>query len=168
MSAAEEIGSRASARVVDQRADFESAYRAHYATLVRLAAMTTGSPALAEEIVQDVFIDYYRHAASVVEPVRWLRRAVVNRTVSWTRRQILERRHRGMHQEDEWHHLNPEAFAVREVLRRLKPRHRAAVFLRYYLDLPDAEIAEALGCRPATVRSLLHRGLTMMRESFRD
>lgn len=147
---------------------FEAVYRAQYATLVRLAAVTTGSAALAEEIVQDVFVEYYRRAADVAEPAAWLRRAVLNRTVSWMRRQILERRHRDTWPEEPWQHSAPDVVAVRQVLGRLRPRQRAAVFLRYYLDLSDQDIAAALGCRPATVRSLLHRGLSMMREGFRD
>lgn len=49
-------------------------------------------------------------------------------------------------------------------LRRLRPRQRAAVFLRYYLDLPESEIAAALGCRVGTVKSMLHRSLGTMKE----
>jgi DNA-directed RNA polymerase specialized sigma24 family protein len=42
-------------------------------------------------------------------------------------------------------------------------RLRAAVFRRYYLDLPETEIAAALGCRPGTVKSLLHRSMSILR-----
>ena len=147
---------------------FEEVYRAQYATLVRLAAVTTGSAALAEEIVQDVFVEFYRRADDVTEPAAWLRRAVLNRNVSWVRRQILERRHRDTWPDEPWQHSAPEVVAVRQVLSQLGPRQRAAVFLRYYLDLSDEDIAAALDCRPATVRSLLRRGLIMMREGFRD
>lgn len=48
-------------------------------------------------------------------------------------------------------------------LRRLPYRQRAAVVLRYYADLPEAEIAEALGCRVPAVKSLLHRALKDLR-----
>jgi RNA polymerase sigma factor (sigma-70 family) len=46
----------------------------------------------------------------------------------------------------------------------LTVRQRAAVVLRYLCDLSDDEIAEALACQPATVRSLVHRGLARLRE----
>jgi RNA polymerase sigma factor (sigma-70 family) len=59
-----------------------------------------------------------------------------------------------------------DAPVVRQALARLKPRQRAAVFLRYYLDLPEAEIAAALGCRPGTVKSLLHRSLAILKEQL--
>jgi RNA polymerase sigma factor (sigma-70 family) len=41
-----------------------------------------------------------------------------------------------------------------------------AVILRYYADLPEAEIAAALGVRPGTVKSLLHRGLEQLRREL--
>jgi RNA polymerase sigma factor (sigma-70 family) len=58
--------------------------------------------------------------------------------------------------------------AVRAALARLRPRQRAAVFLRYYLDLSEADIADALECRPGTVKSLLSRALTALKEHLDD
>ncbi|MEU2613019.1 sigma factor-like helix-turn-helix DNA-binding protein [Micromonospora sp. NPDC007271] len=58
--------------------------------------------------------------------------------------------------------------AVRAALRRVRPRQRAALFLRFYLDLPEREIAAALGCRPGTVKTLIHRGLAALREHLDD
>jgi RNA polymerase sigma factor (sigma-70 family) len=53
------------------------------------------------------------------------------------------------------------------VLRDLPERQRHALVLRFYEDLPDADIARLLGCRPATVRSLVHRGLANVKEALR-
>jgi RNA polymerase sigma factor (sigma-70 family) len=50
-----------------------------------------------------------------------------------------------------------------QLLAGLPPRQRAALTLRYVHDLPDAEIARALRCRPGTVRSLLSRGRDAVR-----
>ncbi|GGM45406.1 hypothetical protein GCM10007977_053730 [Dactylosporangium sucinum] len=140
-------------------------YAAHYAPLVRLAYVTTGSRPAAEDVVQEAFIEWYRRGATVREPVPYLRRAVVSRCTSWVRRRRLERRHAGV-AEPAWTADSADAQAVRAALHRLNPRQRAAVFLRYYLDLPEAEIAEALGCRPGTVKSLLHRGLAAVKEEL--
>ena len=52
------------------------------------------------------------------------------------------------------------------VLAGLPARQRAALTLRYVHDLPDEAIAKALGCRPATVRSLLSRGREALRETL--
>lgn len=46
----------------------------------------------------------------------------------------------------------------------LPVRQRAAVVLRYWHDLPEVEIARALGCRPGTVKSNLARGLAALRQ----
>ena len=57
-----------------------------------------------------------------------------------------------------------DADVLGAALATLPYRQRAALVLRYYSDLPDAEIAVALGCRPGTVGSLVHRGLERLRE----
>jgi RNA polymerase sigma factor (sigma-70 family) len=50
------------------------------------------------------------------------------------------------------------------MLRRLPDRQRIALVLRFYEDLPEREIADLLGCRPGTVKSLIHRGLARVRK----
>lgn len=145
---------------------FDAVYTAHYVPLVRLAYLTTGSLPAAEDVVQDVFAEWFRRVDTVRDPPAYLRRAVVSRCTSWVRRRILERRHSATTHGDALADTPPSAdpLAVRAALLRLNSRQRAAVFLRYYLDLPEQEIADALGCRPGTVKSLLHRSLAVMRE----
>ena len=53
-------------------------------------------------------------------------------------------------------------------LQRLPVRQRTAVVLRIYEDLPEQRVAEILGCRPGTVRSLLSRGLAELRIHVRS
>ena len=48
-------------------------------------------------------------------------------------------------------------------LSTLTPQQRAVLVLRFYEDLPDAEIADLLGCPEATVRSHAFRGLAALR-----
>jgi RNA polymerase sigma factor (sigma-70 family) len=150
---------------------FRELYESQFAPLVRLAYVTTGSLPAAEDVVQEVFAEFFRLRESVLSPVPYLRRAVVSRCTSWVRRRGVERRRQ--HAAAAWLPsadlpLGPEATAVRAALRRLRPRQRAAVFLRYYLDLPENDIAEALDCRPGTVKSLLSRALTALREHLDD
>ncbi len=47
----------------------------------------------------------------------------------------------------------------------LSRREQTILVLRYYQDLDDKAIAVMLGCRPATVRSLIHRGIKKLRDS---
>jgi RNA polymerase sigma factor (sigma-70 family) len=145
-------------------AGFRAVYTTHYGNLVQLANVTTGGLPAAEDLVQDVFVELYRRRAEVADPAAWLRRATINRCTSWVRRRMVERRHAPGIRETPVGALSPDAVAVRTALSRLRPRHRAAVFLKYYLDLSEAEIAAALACRPGTVKSLLHRGLNVMKE----
>ncbi|WP_438869537.1 sigma-70 family RNA polymerase sigma factor [Paractinoplanes ferrugineus] len=55
------------------------------------------------------------------------------------------------------------ADGVRDLLASLPVKQRAAVAMRYVLDLPDEQIAELLGCSPQTVRSQVSRGLAALR-----
>jgi len=144
-------------------------YRAQYAPLVRLAYVTTGSLPAAEDVVQQVFAEFLPRHETVATPIPYLRRAVISRCTSWVRRRRLERRHAAaMWPAATDTSLGPDGAAVRAALARLRPRQRAAVFLRYYLDLPESEIAETLGCRPGTVKSLLSRALGALKEHLDD
>jgi RNA polymerase sigma-70 factor (sigma-E family) len=142
----------------------EDVYRAHYARMVRVARMLTGSNEAAEDIVQDVFVGLYQRFAEIDDPAGYLYRSVVNRC--WSRRKhwrVVERRR---HLTARPHATYDEIDEIDETwtaLRRLQPRRRAVVVLRYYEDLPLADIAEILGCRVGTVKSMLHRALAELR-----
>jgi len=136
-------------------------YRREYAGLVRLAHLLTGSNEAAEDLVQDAFVRLHRSWARADRPAAYLRTTVVNRCRTWQRRQVLERRHRPAPGPAE---AATEARELLDALARLGARQRAALVLRFYADLPEAEIAAALGCRPGTVKSLLHRGLRRLEE----
>jgi RNA polymerase sigma factor (sigma-70 family) len=56
--------------------------------------------------------------------------------------------------------------AMWTALGTLTGRQRAAIVLRYYEDLTEAETAEVLGCRLGTVKSLVSRGLARLREEM--
>lgn len=134
-------------------------FRAERTNFVRLAYLLTGQRAVAEEIVQDAFISTRQAWAGVVDPTRYLRTTVVNRCRSWGRHQQVVRAHPVGQPEV----ITEQADELWDALGRLDPRRRAAVVLRYYADLPHAEIADLLGCRPATVRTSIHRALVQLR-----
>ena len=134
--------------------------------MVRLARLSLDGAASAEEIVQDAYVQLFQNWDHVDAPVAWLRLAVVNGCRSWGRRRQVARRHPA--------ETPPpvvddgDALAVRDALRSLRPRQRTAVLLRYFEDLPEREIAELLGCRPGTVKSMLARSLRQLREVLDD
>lgn len=139
--------------------DLVGVYRGRYGKLVRLAYLLTGHTAVAEEIVQDAFVASHRACDQLRDPYTYVRRAVVNRCRSWGRRYTVERAHRPRPPD-------PAELAADEmwdVLATLTDRQRTAIVLRFYEDMPDDRIAEILGCRQATVRSAIHRGLHSLR-----
>ncbi len=60
----------------------------------------------------------------------------------------------------------PELDETWAIVRRLPPRYRTALALRFYEDLSEREIAEMMGVRPGTVKSLIHRGLARLRKEL--
>jgi RNA polymerase sigma-70 factor (sigma-E family) len=141
---------------------FDELYRSAHRPMVRLAWLLVGSRAVAEEVVHDSFLVVHERWSSIDEPAAYLRRVVANDAISWRRR----------HQrEGELLSLVGEPPPTGDVavdhmwdaVERLRPERRAVVVLRYWADLPHAEIAALLGCPVATVRSRLHRALSDLR-----
>ena len=146
----------------DQERLLTELFRRSWVDLVRLATLLTGSVPIAEDLVQDSFLRLEMRSNRPDDPTKYLRTSVVNACRSHHRRRLLELRHRpvppgsGMD--------NP--VELWDILGRLSQRQRTALVLRYYVDLPEEEIAAILHCRPATVRSLVQRGLTRLREEL--
>ncbi len=137
-------------------------FRAECAKFVRLAYLLIGRRAIAEEIVQEAFIRTQRNWAQVQNPQGYLRTSVVNGCRSWGRHQSVVAANPP--EPPEPNLLEPDE--LWDALGRLDERRRVAIVLRFYADLPHAEIARILGCRPGTVRSSIHRGLKQLREEI--
>ena len=114
------------------------------------------------EIVQDAFVQLYRNWSSVGYPVTYLRIAVVNGCRSHGRRRALERRHPPAGHEPIVY--DTAAIAVRDALRVLTPRQRAAVVLRYFDDRSEADVASLLGISVGTVKSTSSRAIAQLRD----
>ena len=155
---------------MSDEAAFAAFVRAHSRSLFGTAYLLTGAGADAEELLQDtlaaLFPKWGRVMAAEV-PVAYVRRALTNRFVSGTRRPSYR---------DVAFWQLPDAAAPMDVaeaiadrrwlwqlLGRLPERQGAALVLRYFHDFSDDEIAAHLDCRAGTVRSLISRGLTAMR-----
>ena len=139
----------------------------HYPGLCRLAALLLGDAAGAEEVVQEAFLRTYTGWRRIRRPDRaqwYLRAAVVNQCRSRNRRRISEDRGNrtlwatGDRAVPGWDsERTGEALAVLQAVDALPPRQREAVILRYYRDLSEADVAEALGCSVGTVKSQLSK-----------
>jgi RNA polymerase sigma factor (sigma-70 family) len=144
----------------------EALYRREHRDLVRLAHLVVGDGARAEELVHDAFLRLAPHVGRTENPGGYLRTTVVNLCRDDQRRAAVARRHvpeRPLAVAPP--PVPAESTAVWQALRDLPARQRTALALRYYADLPTDEIARLLDARPATVRSLLHRGLATLKEA---
>lgn len=144
---------------------FDGLYREEYEPSVRLAHLLIGDRARAEELAQDAFVRVLPKLATADNPGGYLRTVLVNLCRDHHRREARARRL--PRPPERWAAppgIPDASSAVWLALQQLPDRQREAIVLRYYLDLPTDEIAEALGARPATVRSLVHRGLTALQE----
>lgn len=144
-------------------------FRASRRELVGLAFSLTGSREHAEDVVQDVYARLLSSDMSAIVDLRaYARRAVCNECMSWGRR-MARRGRRARALAAEWERemrCLPDPYGRVELLSalsQLPPRQRVAVVLRYYLDLNDDEIGVALGCAPATTRTLLSRAMRKLR-----
>ncbi len=142
--------------------DLLALYRQRYEPMVRLAYLLTGNRSVAEELVQDAFVSVHRNWDRATFPGAYLRTAVVNNARSWLRRRVLEDKRNGVVPVV----VGFAADEMWDVLQHLPERQRAAIVLRFYEDLPDADIARILGCRLPTVRTAIHRGLATLRKEM--
>jgi len=145
-------------------------YQAHALGLVRLAVLVTGDQATAEDVVQDAFLGLYRHWSSLKDPERALsyaRSSVLN-GCRMAHRTRSRREKIALAAPDDIESAEATALldeANREViaaLRALPARQREAVVLRYYLDMTEAQAAQAMQVSRGTVKSATSRGLAAL------
>jgi RNA polymerase sigma-70 factor (ECF subfamily) len=156
-SAALSVAPEATAEVL-----FEHLYRSDYRRLVALAYGLSGSRSAAEELAQEAFLAAHRRWGEVGaydDPSAWLRRVVVNRSVSLVRRRVAEGlalarlgARRALPDD-----LPESDEAVWRAVRALPRRHAQVVALHYIDDRPVASIAAILGCAEGTVKAHLHQ-----------
>jgi RNA polymerase sigma factor (sigma-70 family) len=144
--------------------DLTALYDREHAPMLRVACLLVGERAIAEEIVHDAFATVSERWAQLDNPGGYLRTTVVNGCRMAMRRRATERRHAPT---DAATVAAPtELIELRAALDQLRERERAVIVLRYFVDIPDAEIAQLLGCREATVRSTVHRALKTLRKEL--
>lgn len=139
----------------------------HSLALTRYAFLLCGDQHRAEDLVQDAFLSLYRRFGEtlpIAAPLAYARKTVTNRHLAWARTRssgeipVMEVPERPVTP-----HYDLQQEALRAALGELPDRQRAALVMRYFLDLPDREIAATLSCRRGTVRSLVSRALSALR-----
>jgi RNA polymerase sigma-70 factor (sigma-E family) len=141
--------------------------------LLRYATALTCDRHLAQDVVQDVLLRVHHRwdRISVMDaPHLYVRRMITNEYLSWRRRRAARdvvASHSALDEvapvvgDPAVRHAERDAMRVRIAV--LPRKQRAAIVLRYYEDLSDAEIATVLGCAEGTVRSHISRALATLR-----
>jgi len=115
-------------------------------------------------VAQEAFARVQLRFDSLDSPRAYTRTVVVNLCRRQRRRAEQERAITSMVPTAEPGGLDPRELL--DAIDVLPFRQRAVIVLRYYNDLSETAIAEALGCRPGTVKSLAHRALRQLRKDI--
>ncbi len=157
----------------DERDDeFTAFVVAHGAALLRTACLLTADRQHGEDLTQTTLAKAYGSWSKVRqadEPLAYVRRILVNSHLSWRGRLLNTERvtevvsDRGT---DDSQAAHADRDEMRRALLQLAPRMRAAVVLRYFEDLSEAETARVMGCSISTVNNHVSRGLTALRAAL--
>jgi RNA polymerase sigma-70 factor (sigma-E family) len=150
---------------------FRAFVTARWQALVRIAYLLVGDHGYAEDLVQTALARTHRHWRRIERkdaPEVYVRRVLVNLVNSHWRRRLRVREvfavpDRATADPTIAHDQRDELWSA---LRALPPRTRAVLVLRYFEDLTEAQVADALGCSVGTVKSTASRGLAKLRETY--
>jgi RNA polymerase sigma-70 factor (ECF subfamily) len=142
---------------------FDAFARLQRPALVAFAWTLIGDVGVAEDVAQDALQATWQawdRGRGLHHPEAWARRVVANRATDRVRRAGRERRALGLvgAQPDPTVELPTTDHGFWDAVRSLPARQAQAIALHYLEDRPIAEIAQILGCAPATVKVHLHRG----------
>jgi RNA polymerase sigma-70 factor (sigma-E family) len=149
--------------------DFLEFFAAEFWPLRRVGFLLTGDWDQAEELAQDAMARTYAvwpRVRGYDRPAAYARKVLLNRHRSLLRRAVVEARHlvASRPEDRQQPDFGGDDQVLWQALQRLPSRQRAAIVLRYYLDLPEAEVARLLKVPPGTVKSWIHRGLARLRD----
>ena len=158
--------------------DLAGLHRAHYRDLVKLASLLVSDVGRCEELVQEAFVQLAARPGSLRDEAKapaYLRSAVLNGARSVRRRRDPVDRLRVVgatgpspERPDDAAGRHDDEAAVLEALRSLPHRQQEVLVLRYWLDLPEAEIAATLGIGAGTVKTHAARGLAALATRLED
>lgn len=148
--------------------------RHHQSMVFSLACYFLRDPAAAEDLAQDVFLEFHRALSGIESAghaVNWLRRVTTHRCIDRARH---SRRHETLPLDEaaepvSGHAIEPDLLLserIRKLTASLPEKARAVLLLRYQEDLEPAEISRVLGMPVNTVKSHLQRSLSMLREKL--
>lgn len=152
---------------------FEALFTREYARVAGIANRVLGDPHEAEDVAQEVFVDFHRlHSATAHFAPAWLYRAAVHKALNRVRgRKRRERRELAQAADETANTVDPQRELensedrrmVRQALGRLAPKPAAVLVLRAS-GLSYAEVAQALGVGTGQIGTLLRRAEAALRK----
>ena len=154
-------------------AEYAEFVHASWPRLYRTAYLMVGDHGLAEDLVQTALTKTYVAWPRIDDPgaaVAYARTCVTNEALTWFRKRGWNNEAVGVFTVDRAaDHQDPATRpTVLAALRRLAPRQRAVIVLRYYADASVAETAQSLGCSTGTVKSQTSDALAKLRDLLGD
>lgn len=150
--------------------DFAALVATRSPSLFRTAYLVVGDHQQAQDLLQEALVKAFVAWPRLRDPGKaeaYVRRTIVTTAISWRRRRSFHERPVDPVPEarsaDESERLATRD-ALWEQVCRLPPRQRAALVLRYYEDLSEAETAELLSCSVGTVKSQVSAALAKLRD----
>jgi len=146
-------------------------FHAEYPSLLRFAYFVTGDSSSAEDLVQDAFVRIYRAGGRVEEQGfrAYARKTIVNLHRSGFRRAARER---ALPHDSTEVGSDTGAFVLHDevwtALLELSPKQRAVVALRFYEDMKEKDIADALGMSIGSVKKHTDRAMAKLRAQLGD
>jgi RNA polymerase sigma factor (sigma-70 family) len=154
-------------RVIDESAmSVDDVVERYWLSMFKLAMLLVAHQQTAEEITQEAFTRWYVHRTTVKHPPAYLRSTVVNLAHGHHRKLRVVRRRAHLFTTQPDSAQGPPSEMLLDMVNALPVRQRAVVVLRFYEGCTEAEIAEIVGCRPGTVKSLLSRALVTLRRGI--
>jgi len=153
---------------------FAEFVHARSGALHRAAYLMVGDAGLAQDLVQEALTKTYVAWPRLRDPANaeaYTRKAITTTAITWFRRRSFSERpsehlpERSVAGPDE---AVDQRTWVWQALLELPVRQRAAVVLRYYEDLTEAQTAAAMGCAVGTVKSQVSLALRKLRERLGD
>jgi len=143
---------------------------------MRTAYLIVGDLPDAEDLVQETLLKVaarWHRVRRMEHPVAYARRILVNRALDDAGRRTRRRRELtgdvlpDRHDEGDGSHAFDTHDELLRALAALPPRQRTAIVLRYFLDLPESEVAAAMKCSLGTAKSTAARGLARLEQALR-
>lgn len=151
------------------RDDFDEFFYSLLPRVLRVAQRLTGSHQAAEDVAAEAFARAYARWSKVgglAYRDAWVLRVATNLAIDAARRHLAAPAIDQQPDVLDFADLVALRTTLVAALAALSRSQREAVLLRYLIDLPEDEVALALGIRPGTVKSHLHRAVTTLRSQI--